>query len=161
MLSKTLEAALNKQLQMELSSSYIYLAMSAHLAAHHLPGMAHWMVVQHKEEHDHAAKFVEYMVDQGARVELEAIEQPPMDYKSALDVFEKAYAHEQKVSAAIHQIFVQARKEDDYATEGFLSWFVKEQVEEEKNALTIVERLKIVGDSLPGLLMLDEVLGKR
>jgi ferritin len=161
MLSKTVEAALNQQLQMELASSYIYLAMSACLEARQLPGMAHWMVVQHKEEHDHAAKFVEYLVDQGARVELEAIDKPPMDYKSALDVFEKAYAHEQKVSASIRKIFALARKEDDYATEDFLSWFVKEQVEEEKNAVTVVDRLKIVGDSLPGLLMLDEVLGKR
>jgi ferritin len=106
-------------------------------------------------------KLFEHMVDRGGRVTLQAIPQPPAEYKSALDVFEKVLAHEQLVTASIHKLYALALKEADYPAQVMLQWFVTEQVEEEKNAGQVVDQLKAVGESKNGLYMLDRGLGKR
>jgi ferritin len=161
MLSKTMQDAINDQIQKEYHSSYLYLAMAAFCEASNLPGSAQWMRVQSQEELAHALKFYDHVVDRGGRVTLQAIPQPPADYKSALDVFEKVLAHEQLVTAAIHKLYALALKEADYPAQVMLQWFVTEQVEEEKSATEVVEQLKAVGESRNGLFMLDRSLGKR
>jgi len=161
MLSKTMQEALNEQIQKEYHSSYLYLAMAAHFEASNLPGAAQWMRVQSQEELAHALKLFDHMVDRGGRVTLQAIPQPAVEYKSALDVFEKALAHEQFITAAIHKLYALALKEADYPAQVMLQWFVTEQVEEEKTAGEVVEQLKAVGESKNGLFMVDRGLGKR
>jgi ferritin len=161
MLSKTMQDAINEQIQKEYSSSYLYLAMAAYCEASNLPGSAKWMRVQSQEELTHAMKLYEHMVDRGGRVMLQAIPQPPAEYKSALDVFEKVLAHEQLVTASIHKLYALAVKENDYPAQVTLQWFVTEQVEEEKNATQVVEQLKAVGESKTSLMLLDRHLGKR
>jgi len=161
MLSKTMQDAINEQIQKEYHSSYLYLAMAAYCEASNLPGSAQWMRIQSKEELSHALKLFEHMVDRGGRVTLQAIPQPPAEYKSALDVFEKVSAHEQLVTASIHKLYALALKENDYAAQIMLQWFVTEQVEEEKNAGQVVEQLKAVGESKTSLMLLDRHLGKR
>ncbi len=106
-------------------------------------------------------KLFDHVVDRGGRVRLGAIQQPAEEYASPLRLFEQVYAHEQHVTASIHQLYALAMKENDYAAQVALQWFVTEQVEEEKNAQVIVEQLKAVGDSKTSLILLDRHIGKR
>jgi ferritin len=161
MLNKNVQDVINEQIKNELYSSYLYLAMSAYFEAQNLPGCAHWMRMQSNEEVAHAMKFFDFIFDRGGRVTLKAIDQPAFEWKSPLAAFEQAYEHEQKVTAMINNIYAVATKENDYPTQVMLHWFIDEQVEEEKNASTIVEQLKMIGDHTNGLLMLDHRLGER
>ncbi|MGC9393847.1 MAG: ferritin [Anaerolineae bacterium] len=160
-LSKVMESAINKQIQAEYYSSYMYLAMAAYCDSVNMPGYAHWMREQAEEELEHALKFYDYIVERGGRVVLEAIQQPPVEYDSLLAVAEATYAHEQKVTNLIHALYEAAVAEKDYASQVFLQWYVKEQVEEEDNAGTIVDQFKMIGDHPNGLFMLDRQLGAR
>jgi len=117
--------------------------------------------VQWQEELNHALKLAGILTDRGGRVTLQAVEKPPSEFKSPLDVFQQVLAHEQKVTALINKLYEAALKENDYATQVELQWFIQEQVEEEKNAAGIVEQLKMVGDSGTPLIMLDRQLAAR
>ena len=160
-MKEQLESALNDQIQAELYSAYLYLSMSAYCEAINLAGFAHWMRVQAQEEQEHAMKFYDFICDRGGRVVLQAIEQPPVEFESAADVFAKTYEHEQKVTGRINDLYALAVEAKDYASQSFLQWFVDEQVEEEKNASAILEMLKMVGDKGHALLMLDRQLARR
>jgi len=161
MLSTALQNAINDQVKNELFSAYLYLAMSAHFESAHLPGCARWMRMQSQEEASHAMKLFEFILERGGRVALQAIEQPPAKFKAPLDVFQQALEHERKVSGMIHRLYELAVKENDFATQVMLQWFIGEQVEEERSAGDIVEQLKMVGDQPVGLFMLDQQLGAR
>lgn len=161
MISGKLEKALNKHLNMELFSAYLYAAMAAYFEHKNLNGFANWMRIQAREEMGHALKFYTYIHDVGGRVELDAIAKPPVDYKSALAVFEDALGHEQTVTKAIYKLMDLALAESHHATSTFLQWFVTEQVEEEKVADDIVKRLQLVGNSPEGLFLMDRELGAR
>jgi ferritin len=161
MLSKKVEKAINDQIQRELESAYIYLSMAAYCEAQNLGGFAHWMEVQFQEETEHALKFYNYIHDRGGRVMLQAIPQPPIEFESALDVFEKALAHEKKITGHINDLYALAVEEKDYASQVLLQWFVEEQVEEEKSAGDIVDTLKMIGDKGHALIMLDRQLAQR
>jgi len=161
MLNKGVQDAINEQIKNELYSAYLYLSMSAYCEAVNLPGFAHWMRLQSQEEVSHAMKYFEFINDRGGRVVLQAIDQPPIEFQSPLDVFQQTLEHERKVTAMIHRLYELAVKENDYATQAQLQWFITEQVEEEKRASEIVERLKMIGDQGPALLMLDRQLGER
>ncbi|MEE8209359.1 MAG: ferritin [bacterium] len=161
MFSKKMQKALNDHLNAELYAAYLYLAMAAYFESTHLPGFANWMRLQSREEMAHAMRFYEYINERGGRVELQAIDKPPVNFKSPLAVFEQALKHERVVSKEIDKLFDMARKEKDYASEVFLQWFVTEQVEEEQSAEAVVEALKMIGDQRPALLMYDRELGQR
>ena len=161
MISKTVEQALNKQVNRELYSAYLYLAMSSHFESMNMKGFAKWMRVQAKEEQVHALKIYDYIIARGGTVTLLDIEAPKAKWSSAGKVFDEVYAHEQKVTAMIHGLVDLAIKEKDHATFEMLQWFVKEQVEEEEHASEIVNQIKIVGDIVGHLLVLDHQLGKR
>jgi ferritin len=161
MLSKTMEHALNKQVNRELYSAYLYLAMSSYFETVNMKGFAKWMRIQAKEEQVHAMKIYDYIVARGGTVSLLDIEAPRAKWSSAGKVFDEVYAHEQKVTAMIHGLVDLAVKEKDHATFEMLQWFVKEQVEEEERASEIVSQIKIVGDVPGHLFCLDHHLGKR
>ena len=160
-ISTKMQDAINDQIQAEYYSSYLYLAMSAYCEEINMPGFAHWMRKQAEEEVEHAMKFYHYVVERGGRVVFGAIEQPPVDYDSILAVAEETLAHEQKVTSLIYQLYEVALEEKDYATQSLLKWYIDEQVEEEDNARTIVDQLKMVGGHTNGLIMLDKQLGAR
>ncbi len=161
MLSKTMEEALNRQVNRELYSSYLYLGMSAWFESVNLKGFADWMMVQSGEERAHAMKLYDYIIARQGKVVLDAIEAPRAKWTSAGKIFEEVYAHEQKVTGMINNLVDLTIKEKDHATFEMLQWFVKEQVEEEANAALIVDKIKTVGD-IPGhLLCLDHELSKR
>lgn len=160
-LSKTMQDALNKQINEELASAYIYLSMAAYCESINLPGIAHWMRAQTNEEMEHAMKFYGFVHSRGGRVVLEAIEKPPAEFEGPTDVFEKTLAHEQYITGCIHDLYAKAMKENDYASLSTLQWFVDEQVEEEENATQILELLKMIGDKGQALVMLDRQLAQR
>jgi ferritin len=153
--------ALNTQINKELYSSYLYLSMSAWFESKNFKGFSHWMKMQAKEELSHAMKIFDYIFERGGDVKLTEIEAPAVEWKSPLNSFEDAYKHEQEVTRMIENLVDIAREEKDKATESFLKWFIDEQVEEEDSARTIVEQLKMIGESKNGLLMLDSHLSKR
>jgi len=158
---KAIQDALNQQINAELNSAYIYLAMSAHFAEQSFDGFAHWMRKQAGEELGHAMKLFDYVLERGGHVELTAVAGPAKKFGTPLKIFETALAHEKKITAMIHALYDLARKKADYATENALNWFVTEQVEEEDNAGRAVERLGLAGDSTAALLMLDHQFGER
>jgi ferritin len=161
MISKTLQDALNEQINFELASAYLYLSMSAHFEAQNLAGFANWMRMQYQEETGHAMKLYKYVFDRSGVVTLKAIAQPATKFKTPLDIFKQVLGHEQKVTALINKLFELALKEKDYAAQSFLQWFVNEQVEEEKNATDIITMLEMIGDSPVSLMMADRQLGAR
>jgi ferritin len=161
MIGEQMVKALNDQLNAELYSSYLYLSMSAYFQSLNLKGFANWMRVQTQEELLHAVKFYDFINNRGGRVKLAAIETPPSEWESPLQVFETAYQHEQKVTSLINNLVEIALEERDHATEIFLQWFVTEQVEEEDSANTVIQKLKLMGDAPGGMFMLDNELGQR
>jgi ferritin len=161
MLSKKIEQAFNEQLNAELYSAYLYIAMAAHFEAENLPGFANWMRVQSQEELLHAVKFYDYINDRDGRVSLKQIAAPPADWPSPLAVFEATLEHEQKVTALINKLADLAADHKDHAATSFLKWFVDEQVEEEKSAGRLVSQLKLIKDNPQGLFMLDRELAAR
>lgn len=161
MISKPVEDAMNKQIMYEMQSAYLYLSMSAYFESENLPGFAKWMRVQFEEEQEHALKFFDYIHDRGGKVSLEAFPQVNVDFASPKAAFEETYAHEQKVTSLILGIYDVAVKEKDVASQIFLQWFIDEQVEEEKNASSILDMLNRIGSSAGSLYQLDHQLGKR
>jgi ferritin len=161
MLSKTVQDAINDQVRHEFYSAHLYLSMASYFEYNNLPGMAKWMRVQSQEEVTHAFKFFDYVINRGGRALVSAIDQPPVEFESPLDVFQRAYEHERKVTGLINNLYALALKENDYPTQVLLQWFITEQVEEEKNASSIVENLKRIGPSGGGLVHYDRQLGKR
>ena len=152
---------LNDQINYEFYSSYIYLSMAAYFKSQNLNGFAHWMFQQSEEERGHGMKIFSYLEDQDRAVRLQGIKQPQTTYASALAVFEESLKHEQTVTSKIGEIVNLAFEERDHATRVFLDWFVKEQVEEESSVRAVIDRLKAVKDSAPGLLILDRELAAR
>ena len=161
MLKKSVEDALNKQINAEMYSSYLYLAMSAYMESISMKGFAQWLRLQSREEMAHGMKIYDYIIEAGGSPKLTAIEAPKTPWKSPQAVFEQVYAHEQKVTGLINDLMDLAIKEKDHATKNFLGWFVKEQVEEEANASEILAKIKLIGDVPGHLFWLDHELGKR
>lgn len=161
MLSKTMQDAINEQIKNEIYSAYLYLSMSAYFESISMPGSAKWMRSQHDEEQMHAMKMFDFINDRNGRVTLKAIDQPPADFASPVAVWEMVLEHEKKVTALIHKLYEQAVKENDYATQTFLAWFISEQVEEEKNATLMLERFKQAGSNAASLLLFDGHFTKR
>ena len=161
MLKKTMQDALNAQMNAEIYSAYLYFSMSAYFESLNLRGFANWMRVQAQEEMMHAMKFYDYILERGGRVLTSPIDAPPTDWDSPLAVFTNTYAHEQKVTSLIHALVDLAVKEKDHATTNFLQWFVGEQVEEESSADAIVQQMKLAADAPHAIFMLDKEYGQR
>ena len=161
MIGAKMQDAINKQIQEELYSSYLYLSMSAYFSAAGFDGMAQWMRVQSEEEKAHAMKFFGHIVERDGKVELFALDKPKAEWASPLEAFKAAYKHEQHITGKINELVDIAAAEKDNPAANLLQWYVNEQVEEEANASKIVQMLERIGDSSNGLFMLDQQLGKR
>ncbi len=161
MLKEKVLKALNKHLNAEFYSSYLYLSMAAYFESHSLTGMASWMKLQSKEEYEHAMKIFEFIHDRDGIVELQKIDAPKTTWKSAGEIFQETYDHEKDVTKSIYDLVDLGVTEKDHATTSFLQWFINEQVEEESTAMKILDRMKLVGDSKQGLFFLDREMGQR
>jgi ferritin len=161
MMNKRVEQELNKQINEEFASAYLYLSMSAYLSSISLDGFANWMKLQFEEEQTHAMKLYDYVIDRGGSVELKPIVGPKTQWSGIIEVFEDTLAHEQKITSLINELTSVAQEEKDYATVNTLQWFVTEQVEEEATVGKILDQLKLIEGTGPGLFMLDREAGQR
>jgi ferritin len=161
MIDKKMFDAINEQIKNELESSYLYLSMVAYFHSRNLDGMAHWMRVQVHEETIHAMKFMDHLANRGASLVLLDLKQIKTTWKSPLEAWKDAYAHEQFITGKIHSLIKIAREANEYAAEPILAWFANEQIEEENNTDKVCRQLEMVGESKEGLFMLDRELGTR
>jgi ferritin len=161
MMGNRVEAALNEQIVHEFYASQYYLAMSAYFERTGYPGFAHWMRMQADEEREHALRIFDFVNDRDGRVALGQIDAPPSEFGSPLEVFQAALAHERKVTTLIGELYRLAVEEADYPTQVMLQWFVNEQVQEEKVASDIADRLRLAGEDKSALLLLETELGQR
>ena len=160
-LAPELHALIIQQINLEMSASYSYLAMSAWFEQTPYDGFAQWMRVQSQEETAHAMKFYHFLINRGASIELSSIEAPQSDYRSPLEVFETSLAQERHVTQCIHGLYEAAERHRDHESKNLLNWFLDEQVEEEKAVQDMIDRLRLVGDSPVGLLQLDHEAAQR
>lgn len=161
MLSEKVAQLLNKQINQEFYSAYLYLGFSNYFEEKDLKGFANWYQVQAQEERDHAMLFLQYMQNNDVKVTLESIEKPSTDFKENMDVLKAALKHEEYVTGLIHTIYDAAYQEKDYRTMQFLDWFVKEQGEEEMNATDLIKKMNLFGSDAKSLYLLDQELAAR
>lgn len=153
--------ALNEQIKHEFYSSHLYLSIASYFENIPLDGFAKWFRKQADEEHEHGMKIYNYIIDRNQMVEMQAIDKPPIKFKSIPEIMKMALEHEQKVTKWIHNIYELSLKEKDHATHVFMQWFITEQVEEEKNAQDNLDQILFIGDDKAALLVLDQNFSKR
>lgn len=161
MLSKKLHEAINAQINAELWSAYLYLAMSMDAEAKGLKGVANWFYVQFKEENDHARIFMNYLNSRDAKVTLLPIVEVPTTWDSVLAMFTQTLEHEKKVTALINNLAAISNEDRDFASINRMVWFIDEQVEEEENAREMIAAVEAVEGNKYGMYMLDKELATR
>ncbi|HOO31980.1 MAG TPA: ferritin [Thermotogota bacterium] len=161
MIEKRMQDEINKQINEELFSAYLYQSMSAYFEDLNLKGFASWFTVQSGEEMIHANKFYTFLVSRGGRVEFEAIEKPQKEWASPLAAFEAALEHEKHITARINEMMDVAEEVKDRPTISALQWFIDEQVEEEASVDEYVQLLKMIGNENKGIFMVDRELAGR
>lgn len=161
MLSERLLNALNEQINFELHSEYVYLAMASYCESEDLQGFANFFKVQAAEERFHAMKFYDFIFQMGGRVTLKGMAEPQNDFKDILDSFNEGYKHEQEVTKRIYNLSDIATEEREHATISFLKWFIDEQVEEQDTFNNIIKKLKRIDNNPAALYMLDDELATR
>lgn len=161
MINEKLQNAFNDQINKELYSEYLYLAMKIYFQEQNLQGFVNWFDVQVQEEHAHAMGMFNYLNERGGSIKLEAIEKPVVEGDCPLTIFEHVLRHEEYVTSRINALMDVADEVKDRAALSFLDWYLKEQVEEESNVGGVLATLKLIGDDKKALLMLDKDLAAR
>ncbi len=161
MLDKKVKELLNQQIAKEFYSAYLYLDFSNYYYDLELNGFGNWYRIQAQEERDHALLFLDYLKENGERPALEPIDKPVINNETPKGVLEQGLEHEQYVTALINDIYEAAYNVRDFRTMQFLDWFVKEQLEEESNADSLIKKFELFGDDPKSLYMLDNELGAR
>ncbi len=160
-MNEKLEKAFCVQINKELYSAYLYLAMQTYFKENNLDGFANWMYVQVQEELSHAMGMYNYVFERGGKVELMNIEKPHASFSSPLEVFEEVLKHEKYVTSLINDLTSVAEDVKDRAAISFLGWYIKEQVEEEANVSNVLGNLKLAQNDPRALLLLDRELAAR
>jgi len=158
MLQKKVEAALNKQIEVEGNSSQIYLAMASWAEVNGLNGVAQFLYRHSDEERQHMLKLVGYVNERGGKAEVPPLEKPPKTYESVRSVFQQILDHERNVSEEINQIVDLALSSKDYITHNFMQWYVAEQIEEESLAQNMIDKLNLINEDAGGLYLFDRDL---
>lgn len=161
MISKRLHDAINAQINAELWSAYLYLAMSMDAEQKGYKGVANWFFVQYREEQDHARIFMNYLNSREAKVELQPIAAVPSTWESVEAMFRQTLEHEKVVTDLINKLVSIAREDQDFASINRLVWFVDEQIEEEESAREMISALEAVECNKYGMYMLDKELASR
>lgn len=159
-MNRKLVDEINKQIMYEFYSSHFYLSMAAYAALNDLSGFESWFLVQIQEENFHAMRFYNYLNQRNEKAVIYGFENPPTEFDSLLDAFEKALEHEKFVTERINLLMSLAHEDKDYAAVNFLNWYVDEQVEEEESFSTMIGKIKLVGDGM-GLYELDKEAAAR
>ncbi|MBO6880017.1 MULTISPECIES: ferritin [Winogradskyella] len=155
MLSKSIEAALNKQIRIEAESSQVYLAMAVWAEVKGFEGISNFMYDQSDEEREHMLKLVKFINERGGHAQISELNAPNISYSSFKEMFKKLLDHEVFVSESINELVHISLQEKDYATHNFLQWYVAEQIEEEAMARTILDKINMIGDDKGGLYLFD------
>ena len=161
MISNRLHEAINAQINAELWSAYLYLAMSLDAESKGYKGVANWFYVQFQEEQAHARIFMNYLNSRDAKVELLPVEAVPSTWDSVLDMFRQTLEHEKKVTSLINNLAAIANEDRDFASINRLNWFIDEQVEEEESARDMIFTVESVENDKYGMYMLDKELAAR
>ena len=161
MLDPKVSQLLNQQINKEFYSAYLYLDFSNYYYDQELNGFGNWYQIQAQEERDHAMLFMQYLRNNGEKVELDAIEKPSVALTDNKAVLEAGLNHERYVTSLIHTIYEAAYAVKDFRTMQFLDWFVKEQGEEETNADSLVKKYELFGNDPRSLYMLDSEMAAR
>ncbi len=161
MINAKLEEAFNDQINKELYSEYLYLAMKVKFMEWNLQGFVNWFDVQVQEEHAHGMGMFNYLDERGGNIDLRAIDKPEVKGNTPLEIFEQVLEHEQYVTSRINALADVAEEVKDRAALNLLNWYIKEQVEEESNVGGLLATLKLIGDDKKALLMLDKDLAAR
>ena len=158
MLSKTIEKALNSQIEVEASSSQFYLAMASWSETEGFNGAASFLYRHSDEERIHMLKLIKYVNERGGKAEIPSLGKPPKKFDSLESIFKSLFEHEVKVTEQINSVVEQCLKEKDYTTHNFMQWYVSEQIEEEALARTILDKLNLIGNDKGGLYLFDRDL---
>jgi ferritin len=151
-----MQAALNAQVAMEAQSSQVYLAMASWAEIQPgLEGVTQFFYRHSDEERMHMLKLIGYINERGGFATVPALTQPQLTYPSLQHAFKELLAHEMKVSSGINELVHIALQEKDYATHNFLQWYVAEQIEEERLARILNDKLEMIGDDKSGLYLFD------
>jgi len=161
MINEKLANAISVQINKEMYSAYLYLAMQSYFEEENMSGFANWMSVQVQEEMAHAMGLYNYLHERGGKVELMTIDKPIGTWNNPLEVYEAVLAHEQYVTSLINDLADVADEVKDRAAASFLQWYVKEQVEEEANVSNILGDLNLAQNDPRALLLLDRELATR
>ena len=161
MLSTRLHEAINAQVNAELWSAYLYLAMSLDAESKGYKGVANWFYVQFQEEQAHARIFMNYLNSRDAKVELFPIDAVPTTWNTVLDMFKQTLVHEKKVTSLINNLAAIANEDRDFASINRLNWFIDEQIEEEESARDMIFTVGAVENDKYGMYMLDKELAAR
>lgn len=159
MLSKKIESALNKQVELEGNSSQYYMAMASWAETIGMQGVAQFLYGHSDEERMHELKLLRFINERGGHGAVPALTAPPKTFKSVQAAFELVLEHEINVSNEINKLVETCLKERDYTTHNFLQWYVSEQIEEEALARKILDKLKLIGGDKGGLYLFDRDLG--
>lgn len=160
-MDKKVSTLINDQINKEFYSAYLYLDMANFYSRKGLDGFANWYEIQAKEEQDHAMLMYQYLQNNGEVVTLEAIAKPDKTFTTLMDPLKAGLEHEKYVTSLINNIYTAAHDANDYRTIQFLDWFVKEQGEEEKNAMDLITKMELFGDDARSLYMLNSELAAR
>lgn len=156
MLSKSLQGALNRQVQMEAQSSQAYLAMASWAEIQPgLEGVTEFFYNQSEEERVHMLKLIRYINERGGYAVVSELKQPMVTFPSLKKLFDEFLNHELQVSNSINDLVDMALQEKDFATHNFLQWYVSEQLEEERTARTLNDKLELIGEDRGGLYLFD------
>lgn len=155
MLQANIENALNNQIRIEAESSQIYLSMACWAEAQGLEGVAQFMYAQSDEERQHMLKLVKYVNERGSHATITELKAPKTKFGTFKEMFEELYQHELFVSNSINELVHITLGEKDYATHNFLQWYVAEQIEEEAQAKTILDKINLIGEDRGGLYLFD------
>ncbi|MFN5147710.1 MAG: ferritin [Flavobacteriia bacterium] len=157
-MNKRVESALNDQIQKEASSSQYYLAMASWAENSGMNGTAKFMYQHSDEERFHMLKLVKFVNERGGKAIIPSIEQPPVEFRDLVQVFELLLDHEIKVTESINNLVDICLQEKDYTTHNFVQWYVSEQLEEEALARSVLDKLKLIGGDKGGMYMFDRDL---
>ena len=156
MLTKNMEDALNKQIEMEAYASFLYLSMASWCDEQGMEGSTQFFIRQSAEENEHMLRIFNYILELDGRAVVPAIQKPPMSFESIQQVFNDVYAHEQKVTRSINNLVDLSNKENDHTTHNFLQWYVAEQREEEALMRSILDKVNLIGDGPQSLYFIDK-----
>ncbi|TGB04946.1 ferritin [Halobacillus salinus] len=159
-MDENLQKVFNQLIHIEQVSTTLYLAMSAYLDRKNFTGMANWLRLQSDEERGHLLTLIKYVTDKNGVVELSSVPAQPTDFGTPLETFQQVLEHEQYVTNAYRQAYSYVNQVDPQGGV-IIQDFLREQIDEEAQAQTIIDRLTLAGNDASATLLIDQELGQR